>query len=91
MSQPLVHALPSYLDANHLGPWGVYLQQVDRVTPYLGSLARWVETLKRPKRALVWMFRSSWTMVRLLTSRVIGCSTIPPGVRARAGCVSTRM
>ena len=47
------HALPSYLDANHLGPWGNYLQQVDRVTPYLGSLARWVETLKRPKRILV--------------------------------------
>src|SRR5690606_36114150 len=42
------HALPSYLDAGHLGPWGVYLQQVDRVTPYLGNLARWVETLKRP-------------------------------------------
>ncbi|WP_201525195.1 Glu/Leu/Phe/Val family dehydrogenase, partial [Bordetella pseudohinzii] len=53
MSQAPVHALPSYLDAEHLGPWGVYLQQVDRVTPYLGSLARWVETLKRPKRALI--------------------------------------
>jgi glutamate dehydrogenase (NAD(P)+) len=26
---------------------------VDRVTPYLGSLARWVETLKRPKRILI--------------------------------------
>ena len=37
----------------HLGPWGIYLQQVDRVTPYLGPLARWVETLKRPKRALI--------------------------------------
>jgi len=47
------HPLPSYLDPNHLGPWGVYLQQVDRVTPYLGNLARWVETLKRPKRALI--------------------------------------
>jgi len=47
------HALPSYLDPNHLGPWGIYLQQVDRVTPYLGHLARWVETLKRPKRALI--------------------------------------
>jgi len=50
---PATHSLPSYLDANHLGPWGIYLQQVDRVTPYLGSLARWVETLKRPKRSLV--------------------------------------
>jgi len=47
------HHLPSYLDAAHLGPWGTYLQQIDRVTPYLGSLARWTETLKRPKRALI--------------------------------------
>ena len=46
-------ALLSYLDPHKLGPWGVYLQQVDRVTPYLGSLARWVDTLKRPKRALI--------------------------------------
>ncbi|GGH65769.1 glutamate dehydrogenase [Comamonas phosphati] len=49
----MAHALPSYLNPDHLGPWGIYLQQVDRVTPYLGSLARWVETLKRPKRILV--------------------------------------
>ena len=47
------HALPSYLQADKLGPWGIYLQQVDRVTPYLGHLSRWVETLKRPKRALI--------------------------------------
>ncbi|AJC21109.1 Glu/Leu/Phe/Val family dehydrogenase [Pandoraea pulmonicola] len=47
------HALPSYLQADDLGPWGNYLQQVDRVTPYLGSLSRWVETLKRPKRILI--------------------------------------
>jgi glutamate dehydrogenase (NAD(P)+) len=47
------HALPSYLNPDHLGPWGIYLQQVDRVTPYLGGLSRWVETLKRPKRALI--------------------------------------
>ncbi len=53
MSQTPTHALPSYLNAEELGPWGNYLQQVDRVTPYLGSLARWVETLKRPKRSLI--------------------------------------
>ena len=53
-ANPLInHALPSYLDPNHLGPWGIYLQQVDRVTPYLGHLSRWVETLKRPKRSLI--------------------------------------
>ncbi|VVD74929.1 Glu/Leu/Phe/Val family dehydrogenase [Pandoraea terrigena] len=47
------HILPSYLQADDLGPWGNYLQQVDRVTPYLGPLSRWVETLKRPKRILI--------------------------------------
>lgn len=47
------HAVPSYLQADQLGAWGNYLQQVDRVTPYLGHLAQWVETLKRPKRILV--------------------------------------
>ena len=31
----------------------MYLQQVDRVTPYLGDLSRWVETLKRPKKILI--------------------------------------
>ncbi len=34
-------------------PWGTYLMQVDRVVPYLGHLARWVETLKHPKRMLI--------------------------------------
>jgi len=52
-SATTTHSLPSYLHAQHLGPWGIYLQQIDRVTPYLGNLARWVETLKRPKRALI--------------------------------------
>lgn len=47
------HALPSYLDEKHLGPWGIYLGQVDRVTPYLGPLAKWAESLKRPKRSLI--------------------------------------
>jgi glutamate dehydrogenase (NAD(P)+) len=47
------HSTPSYLDPNNLGPWGDYLQQVDRVAPHLGHLARWIETLKRPKRIAV--------------------------------------
>ena len=34
-------------------PWATYLSQVDRVVPYIGHLAKWVETLKRPKRALI--------------------------------------
>ncbi|MBN3808391.1 Glu/Leu/Phe/Val dehydrogenase [Paraburkholderia sp. Ac-20347] len=46
-------SVPSYLHADALGPWGNYLRQVDRVAPYLGSLSRWLETLKRPKRILI--------------------------------------
>ena len=34
-------------------PWQTYLSQVDRVLPYIGHLARWSETLKRPKRTLI--------------------------------------
>ena len=43
----------SYLQPSPDSPWGTYLSQVDRVVPYLGHLGRWVETLKRPKRALI--------------------------------------
>jgi len=48
MHQPL-----SYLAPAGIGPWGVFLQQIDRVEPYLGELAFWLETLKRPKRILI--------------------------------------
>ncbi|MBV6273282.1 Glu/Leu/Phe/Val dehydrogenase [Alcaligenaceae bacterium CGII-47] len=53
MSEPSPRPVPSYLDPEHPGPWGIYLEQVERVTPYLGKLAKWVETLKRPKRILI--------------------------------------
>jgi glutamate dehydrogenase (NAD(P)+) len=43
----------SYVSPSDTSPWHTYLSQVDRVVPYLGPLARWAETLKRPKRALV--------------------------------------
>ncbi|MBS0444872.1 MAG: Glu/Leu/Phe/Val dehydrogenase [Proteobacteria bacterium] len=43
----------SYVGADTSSPWHTYLSQVDRVLPYLGPLARWSETLKRPKRALI--------------------------------------
>ena len=43
----------SYVTQAHDSPWATYLAQVDRVLPYLGDLARWSETLKRPKRALI--------------------------------------
>jgi glutamate dehydrogenase (NAD(P)+) len=53
MSEHPTHPLPSYLDPQHPGPWAIYLEQVERVTPYLGGLGKWVETLKRPKRSLI--------------------------------------
>lgn len=43
----------SYLTATDAGPWSDYLEQIDRVTPHLGALARWVETMKRPKRIMI--------------------------------------
>ena len=49
----LPHQIPSYLTPHEVGPWGDYIEQIERVTPYLGSLSRWVETMKRPKRILI--------------------------------------
>lgn len=43
----------SYVHPTPESPWGTYLSQVDRVVPYLGHLAKWAETLKRPKRTLI--------------------------------------
>jgi len=46
--------IPSYLHADHLGPWATYLTQVERVAPYIAPhLQPWVDTLRRPKRILV--------------------------------------
>jgi len=48
--------MPQHLSYIQPGPdsaWSTYLAQVERVLPYLGPLARWAETLRRPKRALV--------------------------------------
>ena len=77
MSQTPTHALPSYLNADDLGPWGNYLQQVDRVTPYLGSLARWVETLKRPKRSLIVDVPIELDNGKIAHFEAIACSTTP--------------
>ena len=46
--------LPSYLSKENLGPWHIYLQQVEQVAPLLDkSLWPWVETLRQPKRSLI--------------------------------------
>ena len=43
----------SYVQPTTESPWGTYLGQIDRVVPYLGRLARWTDTLRRPKRSLI--------------------------------------
>lgn len=43
----------SYLDPARPQPWASFLEQVDRVAPYLGKLGYWLETLKHPKRCLI--------------------------------------
>ncbi|MFM8898881.1 MAG: Glu/Leu/Phe/Val family dehydrogenase [Burkholderiales bacterium] len=43
----------SFVSSHPDSPWQTYLSQVDRVLPYLGHLAHWGETLKRPKRTLI--------------------------------------
>ena len=43
----------SYISPREGSPWHTYLAQIERVLPYLGRLAFWIETLKRPKRALI--------------------------------------
>lgn len=46
-SEPL-----SYLGKDG-GPWEIFVEQVDRVVPYLGRYAPLAEGLKRPKRVLI--------------------------------------
>jgi glutamate dehydrogenase (NAD(P)+) len=53
MTSPETASPLSYVQPTATSPWGTYLSQVDRVVPYLGPLARWAETLKRPKRTLI--------------------------------------
>jgi glutamate dehydrogenase (NAD(P)+) len=45
--------LPSYLSADRLGAWAIYLEQIERVKPHLGKLGELAESLTRPKRILI--------------------------------------
>ena len=45
--------LPSYLAADQLGPWSIYLEQLERVQPHLGELGKLVETLRHPQRIVI--------------------------------------
>ena len=43
----------SYLNPHAPEPWASFVEQIERVRPYLGELERWIETLKHPKRTLI--------------------------------------
>src|SRR5574343_909673 len=46
--------LPSYISRENIGPWQIYLQQVEQVAPLLDkALWPWVATLRRPNRSLI--------------------------------------
>lgn len=53
MPQQINQNMPSYLDSDNPGPWGIFLEQVDRVAPYMGELSKWTDTLKHPERSLI--------------------------------------
>ena len=44
---------PSFLAAARSGPGAIYLEQIERVRPWLGALGELAETLVRPKRILI--------------------------------------
>ena len=45
---------PSYIEARqNIAPWEMFLEQVTRVEPYLGEWSPWIDTLRRPRRALI--------------------------------------
>jgi glutamate dehydrogenase (NAD(P)+) len=43
----------SYVGTHSAHAWATYLEQVDRVLPYLGGLSRWGDVLRRPRRTLI--------------------------------------
>jgi len=46
--------LPSYISKENVGPWHIFLQQVEQVAPLLDKpLWPWVETLRQPKRSMI--------------------------------------
>ena len=79
----------SYVDESPTSPWSTYLAQVDRVVPYLGPLARWSETLKHCKRALIVDVPIELDDGTVAHYEGFRCSTTCRAGRARAACATT--
>ena len=73
----------SYVHPHADSPWGTYLSQVDRVVPYLGHLARWADTLRRPKRSLTTNADAGWFAgIEFNAERIQGVRVDFSGVKA---------
>lgn len=53
MEQVPPPSLPSYLCGSPMGPWEIFLDQVERVLPHMGPLAGMIDALRHPKRTLI--------------------------------------
>lgn len=43
----------SYTTGLKDSPWETYLAQIDAAAPFLGDLSKWIDSMRRPKRALI--------------------------------------
>jgi len=43
----------SFLNPAAPEPWASFIEQIDRVAPHMGSLSKWIDTLKHPKRIMI--------------------------------------
>lgn len=77
----------SYASDSSTSAWNTYLQQIERVAPYLGELSHWVDTLRHPKRALIVDIRCKWMTVPSAISKDTACSTTSPEAQVKAACV----
>lgn len=74
----------SYASDSSTSAWNTYLQQIERVAPYLGELSPWVDTLRHPKRALIVDIPVQMDDGTIVISKDIACSTTSPEVRVKA-------
>lgn len=43
----------SYTTHDENNAWGIYLEQINRVSQYLNGYDQWIDILKSPKRCLI--------------------------------------
>lgn len=81
----------SYASESSTSAWSTYLQQIDRVAPYLGDLSRWIDTLRHPKRALIVDIPLQMMMAQFAISKAIAFSTTFRAAQEKAVFATIRM